>query len=32
MIANNHGYENGWAKQIFGRAVKAEYPTHTKIL
>jgi SOS-response transcriptional repressor LexA len=32
MIANNHGYENGWTKNIFGRAVQAEYPTHTKIL
>lgn len=24
MIANNHGYENGWAKTIFGKVVKAE--------
>ena len=25
MIANNHGYENGWTKTIYGKAVKAEY-------
>ena len=25
MIANNHGHENGWTKQVFGKAVKAEY-------
>ncbi|MGL5890936.1 MAG: S24 family peptidase [Bacteroidia bacterium] len=25
MIANNHGFENGWTKIIFGKAVKSEY-------
>ena len=25
MIANNHGYENGWTKQIFGYVIKIEY-------
>jgi phage repressor protein C with HTH and peptisase S24 domain len=25
MIANNHGFENGWTKIIFGKVVKAEY-------
>lgn len=24
MISNNHGWQNGWTKQIFGRVVKAE--------
>lgn len=25
LIANNHGYENGWTRVIFGKAVEAEY-------
>lgn len=25
LIANNHGWENGWTRRIFGRAVKAEF-------
>jgi len=25
MIANNHGWENGWTKVIYGKAIKAEY-------
>ena len=25
MIANNHGWENGWTKNIFGRAVHVKY-------
>ncbi len=25
MIANNHGYENGWTKTVYGKAVTAEY-------
>jgi phage repressor protein C with HTH and peptisase S24 domain len=25
MIANNHGFDNGWTKIIFGKAVKSEY-------
>lgn len=24
MIANNHGHQNGWTRQVFGRIVKAE--------
>jgi SOS-response transcriptional repressor LexA len=24
LIANNHGWENGWTKRIFGRAIKSE--------
>lgn len=25
LIANNHGYENGWTKIIYGRVVLGEY-------
>lgn len=25
LIANNHGYENGWTKTIYGRVVTGEY-------
>lgn len=25
MIANNHGYENGWTNRIFGKVTKIEY-------
>jgi SOS-response transcriptional repressor LexA len=25
LIANNHGHENGWTRQVFGKVVKAEY-------
>lgn len=25
LIANNHGFENGWTKQIFGKAVCANF-------
>lgn len=25
LIANNHGYKNGWTRLIFGKAVEAEY-------
>lgn len=25
LIANNHGYENGWTTIIYGRVIKAEY-------
>jgi hypothetical protein len=25
MIANNHGFENGWTKTIFGKVVHAEF-------
>ena len=32
LISNNHGWDNGWTKTIFGKAVQAEYPTKTKKL
>ncbi len=25
LIANNHGFENGWTKTIYGKVVLAEY-------
>lgn len=25
LIANNHGFENGWTRTIFGRVVQAEF-------
>ena len=25
LIANNHGFENGWTKTIFGKVVRAEF-------
>jgi len=25
MIANNHGYENGWTNTIYAKVVKAEH-------
>jgi SOS-response transcriptional repressor LexA len=25
LIANNHGFENGWTKIIYGRVILAEY-------
>jgi len=25
LIANNHGFENGWTKTIYGRVTLAEY-------
>jgi hypothetical protein len=31
MIANNHGWENGWTKQIFGRVIYAEFNGIKKI-
>ncbi len=32
MIANNHGFENGWTKRIFGKAILAEYAGETSEL
>ncbi len=26
MIANNHGYENGWTSTIYGKVIAAEKP------
>ncbi|HEY6902513.1 MAG TPA: S26 family signal peptidase, partial [Puia sp.] len=25
LIANNHGFENGWTKIIYGKVIQAEY-------
>jgi SOS-response transcriptional repressor LexA len=25
LIANNHGFENGWTKTIYGKVVRAEF-------
>ena len=25
LIANNHGFENGWTKTIYGKVIHAEY-------
>ena len=25
LIANNHGYENGWTKIIYGKVIQAEF-------
>lgn len=32
LIANNHGYENGWTRIIFGRAIQSEYKSEIKNL
>ena len=32
MIANNHGYENGWTKIIYAKAIKSEYEKEEKWL
>jgi SOS-response transcriptional repressor LexA len=32
LIANNHGYENGWTKIIYGKAIKSEYKQEEKEL
>ena len=29
LISNNHGFDNGWTKTIYGKAIKAEYSTKT---
>ena len=29
LIANNHGYENGWTHQIYGKVTQAEFPDGT---
>ena len=29
MIANNHGWENGWTRTIFGKAVSSSYKGET---
>jgi SOS-response transcriptional repressor LexA len=32
LIANNHGFENGWTQTVFGKAILAEYKTEIKNL
>ena len=32
LIANNHGFENGWTHQIFGKAIQAEWGNEVKNL
>jgi SOS-response transcriptional repressor LexA len=30
LIANNHGFENGWTKIVFGKVIKAEFRNEVK--
>lgn len=30
LIANNHGWENGWTKIIYGKVIKSEIGNETK--
>jgi SOS-response transcriptional repressor LexA len=32
LIANNHGYENGWTHTIFGKAIESEFNNQLKNL
>ena len=32
LIGNNHGFENGWTHQIFGKAIQAEWGNEVKHL
>ena len=32
LIANNHGFENGWTNQVYGKAVLAEHAGAVKAL
>ncbi len=32
LIANNHGYENGWTKQVFGKVTEVEFKNEIKKL
>jgi phage repressor protein C with HTH and peptisase S24 domain len=27
LIANNHGHQNGWTHQVFGKVVRAHFPS-----
>ena len=29
MISNNHGHDNGWSSQIFGKVIAATFPNGT---
>jgi len=30
LIANNHGFENGWTRMVYGRVVQAEHGREVK--
>jgi SOS-response transcriptional repressor LexA len=30
LIANNHGYENGWTKIVYGKVIAAEWKNETR--
>lgn len=32
LIANKHGYENGWTRIIFGKAIRSQYKNESKDL
>jgi SOS-response transcriptional repressor LexA len=32
LIANNHGFENGWTKMVYGKAIRCEYKQEEKDL
>jgi SOS-response transcriptional repressor LexA len=32
LIANNHGYENGWTRTIYGKAIESEFNNERKTL
>lgn len=32
LIANNHGFENGWTHTIYGKAIRAEFRNQVKEL
>lgn len=32
MIANNHGFQNGWTKTVYGKAIHVEYKNESKTL
>jgi hypothetical protein len=31
LIANNHGFENGWTKIVYGKAIRVEFKGEEKI-
>lgn len=31
MISNNHGWDNGWTKTIYGKAITAEYSNNVTV-
>ena len=32
MIANNHGWENGWTRTVYGKATEAEHKNEKKTI